>query len=196
MCCCVLWEVLSTALQQVLILLTVYDCWLIVCLPAPCSPRIPLLNHLLHAPPTAPQEIEGQKRAKRERAEHAEEERHARMLREQIERAQKMARTDDGSEQAAAADPAATELRREELDAPLGFQLAAGRAAAAAAAAEQQQQQQRAKPAVAFEEDGGARGAAGQQRKRSKIEELMEKVRGGLVWACSHACCGGCDRGA
>ncbi|KAI7842604.1 hypothetical protein COHA_003708 [Chlorella ohadii] len=123
------------------------------------------------------EEIEGQKRAKRERAEHAEEERHARMLREQIERAQKMARTDDGSEQAAAADPAATELRREELDAPLGFQLAAGRAAAAAAAAEQQQQQQRAKPAVAFEEDGGAGGAAGQQRKRSKIEELMEKDR-------------------
>lgn len=102
------------------------------------------------------------------------------MLREQIERAQKMARTDDGSEQDGAADPAATELRREELDAPLGFQLAAGRAAAAAAAAEQQQQQQRPKPAVAFDEDGGAGGGAGQQRggKRSKIEELMEKVGG------------------
>lgn len=106
------------------------------------------------------------------------------MLREQIERAQKMARTDDAPEQeAAAADPAATELRREELDAPLGFQLAAGRAAAAAAAAEQQQQQQRAKPAVAFEEDGGGAGPAGQQRggKRSKIEELMEKVGCGLA---------------
>ena len=116
------------------------------------------------------------------------------MLREQIERAQKMARTDDGSGQDGAADPAATELRREELDAPLGFQLAAGRAAAAAAAAEQQQQQQRPKPAVAFDEDGGAGGGAGQQRggKRSKIEELMEKVGGlgllllvGLVGPCS-----------
>lgn len=151
-----------------------------------------LLNNPL--PPRPPphlvseQEIEGQKRAKRDRSEQAEEERHARMLREQIERAQKVARTgevggDGGAAAAAAADPAATELRREALDQPLGFQLAAGRASAAAATATEQQQA-RPKPALAFDDDGGGgagpsgRGAGG---KKSKIEELMEKVGSG--WA-------------
>ena len=77
-----------------------------------------------------------------------------------------------------------TELRREELEAPLGFQLAAGRAAAAAAAAGEQQAA-RARPALAaFDEDGcGGRGGkgGGAPGKKSKVEELMEKVRRGLL---------------
>ena len=79
---------------------------------------------------------------------------------------------------------AATELRREELDQPLGFQLAAGRAAAAAAAAELQRERERGKPAAAFDDDGPSGsgrvggGAGGPPTKKSKIEELMEKVGG------------------
>ncbi|KAL4424472.1 hypothetical protein ABPG77_006781, partial [Micractinium sp. CCAP 211/92] len=123
------------------------------------------------------EEIEGQKRAKRDRAEQAEEERHRRMLEEQIERAQKMARVEETGGQ----DAGTTELRREELEAPLGFQLAAGRAAAAAAAAgEQQGRGGSGRPAlVALEdEDGGVSvAAAARGGKKSKIEELMEKDR-------------------
>lgn len=125
------------------------------------------------------EEIEGQKRAKRDRAEQAEEERHRRMLEEQIERAQKLARVgEDGGQ-----DAGTTELRREELEAPLGFQLAAGRAAAAAGAAAAGEQQGRGgsgRPAlVPLEDDDGGAGAAAAARggKKSKIEELMEKDR-------------------
>ncbi|EFN55929.1 hypothetical protein CHLNCDRAFT_22710 [Chlorella variabilis] len=124
------------------------------------------------------EEIEGKKRAKRERAEQVEEERQRRMLQEQIERAQKMARTDGGGEQ----PPGATELRREELEQPLGFQLAAGRGAAAPSAAAHDGQQQRergARPALAFEEEGGGGASAGKGAaggRKSKIEELMEKA--------------------
>lgn len=142
------------------------------------------------------QEIEGAKRAKRDRSEQAEEERHARMLREQIERAQKMARTSGGDGEdaaAAAADPAATELRRDALkDQPLGFQLAKARAAAAMAAEHAAAAPPpRPKPAAAFAEDDGGGGAGPSGRggsgaggplggggKKSKIEELMEKVGG------------------
>lgn len=104
------------------------------------------------------------------------------MLEEQIERAQKLARVgEDGGQ-----DAGTTELRREELEAPLGFQLAAGRAAAAAGAAAAGEQQGRGgsgRPAlVPLEDDDGGAGAAAAARggKKSKIEELMEKVREGL----------------
>ncbi|KAL4857126.1 KIN17-like protein [Chlorella vulgaris] len=127
------------------------------------------------------EEIEGQKRAKRDRAEQIEEDRHNRMLREQIERAKKLARTEgegeEGAAGAAAADPGASELRREQLNQPLGFQLAAGRSSAATAAAAAEQQQQRAKPALAFEDDGGGGGGSAVKGRKSKVEELMEKDR-------------------
>lgn len=145
-------------------------------------PYLPLLSVPVPHCPSPVQEIEGQKRAKRDRAEQAEEERHRRMLEEQIERAQKMARVEEDGGQ----DAGTTELRREELEAPLGFQLAAGRAAAAAgggaaAAAEQQGRGGSGRPAlVGLDEEDGGGGAVAAARggKKSKIEELMEKVGG------------------
>ncbi|GAB4819464.1 hypothetical protein N2152v2_006510 [Parachlorella kessleri] len=141
------------------------------------------------------EELGEKKRAKRERAELEEEERHARALEEQIARAQAVAAAQQGEETEPSGAVAGSELNREQLDKPLGFALAAaarpGGAGPAAGAAFQEdaKQQKSVRPVAAFDEAdrdglrggsrGGGAGAAAQQQpaKRSKLEELMEKDR-------------------
>lgn len=88
------------------------------------------------------------------------------------------------------------ELQRDALDKPLGFALTAARAVADSREA----QQRLAKPVVAFGEDdrggrGGGRGGGGQQppAKKSKLEELMEKV--GDRWLVGEARANVCEAG-
>lgn len=136
------------------------------------------------------EELQGKKRAKRERAEREEEERHHRALEKQIEKA----RQADGDASGGAgnddlsADGVGTEVRPEDLAAPLGFALPDTRLGQAVDA----ERAPRVAPSLAFDEieEGGpskpprpssvaaAAGygaSAGPPHKKSKLEQLMER---------------------
>jgi len=119
------------------------------------------------------EELEEQRRGKREKAEQEEGERDRRALEAQIEKARQAAAAGGGD--APAEDGAgAAEVRPEDLE-QLGFRLAASRAVAADKPQLQRQQQPGKRPAAAFDdgEDGTARPTY--VHKRSKVEELMER---------------------
>mmetsp|Transcript_7302 Transcript_7302/g.21522 ORF Transcript_7302/g.21522 Transcript_7302/m.21522 type:complete len:400 (+) Transcript_7302:390-1589(+) len=112
-------------------------------------------------------ELSTKNRLKRDRAEREEEERHARQLAAQVERASEFAGR-DASPGSTATAPA--ELRREDGDKPLAFgslrdQQAARSAPAAVAAAEFD---------AADDDRSGKRSSNGADRPRSKMEMLME----------------------
>ena len=139
------------------------------------------------------EEIGEKKRAKRDRADREEEERHQRALEKQIERARQAAGADGEINEED--DAAAGDVNLEDLEKPLGFSMpssrlgpgggggggngsssAAAEAAAAAAAA------RRPLPSVAFDEGdeaGPSNGASGlgipPAHKKSKLEQLMER---------------------
>lgn len=135
------------------------------------------------------EEIQGKKRAKRERAEREEEERHQRALEKQIGKARNADDRDGdgGGSDDQAADGVGTEVRPEDLAAPLGFALPDTRLGQAAEA----ERALRVAPGVAFEEveeggsllprsssaagTGGSGHIAGPPHKRSKLEQLMER---------------------
>ncbi|KAL4540228.1 hypothetical protein Ndes2437B_g01443 [Nannochloris sp. 'desiccata'] len=140
------------------------------------------------------EEIGEKKRAKRERADREEEERHQRALERQIERARQAAAEgkkigeEDGGEGKGEEDLAARDVNLEELEKPIGFSMPSSRlgsggsnssAAAAEAAASAAR---RALPSVAFDEgddSGPAARASGSgippPHKKSKLEQLMER---------------------
>jgi DNA/RNA-binding protein KIN17 len=133
--------------------------------------------------------LEGQKREKRDRSEQEEEDRHRKALEVQAERARKLARVDvrgkeDGSAVGVEGTEAAHELHPEALQVPLGFKLGSSRIDAAGPTTTAQNGHH-ARPSIAaaaateFEDaDPGAVGAAtmaNPARKKSKVEQIMEK---------------------
>jgi DNA/RNA-binding protein KIN17 len=134
------------------------------------------------------EEIGEKKRAKRERADREEEERHQRALEKQIERARQAAGEVDGGQGKEEDAVAAGEVNLEDLEKPLGFSMPSSRlgpgggGSAAAAEAAAAVAARRALPSVAFgdgDDDAGpsnpSRSGAPPSYKKSKLEQLMER---------------------
>jgi len=132
------------------------------------------------------EKLQGALKEKRKRAEEADEIRHAKALKAQVARAQKLAQSPEDDQQV-------TELNRGEMDAPLGFDLKAA-APGGQPAGSSLAQAQRAKNLLAEEDEESPQGMGSHQqgRKKTALDEIMaeqeaSKKKKGLGQASSSA---------